>query len=242
MKFTRKVTPVLMLALALLFASAARPGHASRAQDAAKQSDPNKYLYADFEEMKDGRPVSSNGGLVQIVSYQESSSNPAQYKGLAGSNPPAPELVRLKKDDPNHAAAFDYMLTAPNQYAGVGVEVHGRADRDGKAVADDMSGYKEVTLQIYATGVERLRFEVLSRGVGGDTPNGFPQATFKVTQGFNTYKIPLKSLLQPQWAQPRVSAKDVLSKLTAVGITAYCDQQCRPAQGTIIVDNIVFEK
>jgi len=60
---------------------------------------------------------------VQLVSYQESPSSPSRFKGLEGSNPPAPELVRLKKGDPNRAIAFDYELTTPNQYAGVGVEV-----------------------------------------------------------------------------------------------------------------------
>ena len=28
---------------------------------------------------------------------------------------------------------------------------------------------------------------------------------------------------------------------TAIGITAYCNQ-CTPAKGTVVVDNIVFEK
>jgi hypothetical protein len=246
MRLTRTLlAAVLLTALALLLSAAARPGRARAAstQDAAapKQEDPNRYVYADFEEAKENRPVSSHGGLVQLVSYQENSSNPARYKGLADANPAAPELVRLKKDDPNHAAAFDYELTSPNQYAGVGVEIHGRPDKDGKTVADDMSAYKDVTLQIYATGVQSLRLEIMSRGQGSGAPQAFPQATFKVTQGFNTYKIPLKSLLQPEWAQPRLSSKDVLKKLTAVGVTAYCNA-CVPAHGTVIVDNVVFEK
>ena len=124
---------------------------------------------------------------------------------------------------------------------GSGVEVHGEPDKDGKSVADDVSEYKSVSLQIYATGVPSLRLELISRGQGLPPTNGFPQTTFKVTPGFNTYRVPLKSLLQPEWAQPRISAKDVLKKLTAVAVTAYCNQ-CTPANGTVVIDNIVFEK
>ena len=247
MRLTKASAIVLsMTVLALLACVAARPCKSARAaprQDAPAKpaQSADKLVYADFETANDKRPVSSRGGLVQLVSYQESPSSPSRFKGLEGSNPPAPELVRLKKDDPNRAIAFDYELTTPNQYAGVGVEVHGEPDKDGKPVADDVSEYKSVSLQIYATGVPSLRLELISRGQGLPPTNGFPQTTFKVTPGFNTYRVPLKSLLQPEWAQPRVSAKDVLKKLTAVAVTAYCNQ-CTPAKGTIVIDNIVFEK
>jgi len=39
--------------------------------------------------------------------------------GVEGLTPPAPELVRVKKGDPNHAAKFDYALASPNSFAGV---------------------------------------------------------------------------------------------------------------------------
>ncbi|MFL6208542.1 MAG: hypothetical protein ACJ74W_06800 [Pyrinomonadaceae bacterium] len=226
MKLT--VISLLLVCLCLLsaFAGAAQEG--------------DKLVYADFETLQDNRPVSNRGGLVQLVSYQESPSNQSRYKGLAGANPAAPEAVHLKQGDPNKAIAFDYELPAPNQYAGVGVEVHGQPDKDGKTVPDDVSGYKFVALQVYATGVPSLRLELMSRGQGLGAPNGFPQATFKITPGFNTYRIPLKSLLQPEWAQPRVSTKDVLKKLTAVNVTAYCNQ-CTSYKGTVVIDNIVFE-
>lgn len=235
-----KPIKMLFLLCCLALIGSAAGGAARRAESAGAPQDAAKLVYADFEATKDNRPVSCHGGLVQLVSYQENAASPARFKGLAGANPPAPELVRLKKDDPNHAVAFDYELTAPNQYAGVGLEVHGEPDKDGHPVADDLSGYKDVSLQIYATGVSSLRFEVISRGQGLGAPSGFPQATFKVTPGFNTYKIPLKSLLQPGWAQPRVSVKDVLKKLTSINVSAYCNA-CVPARGTIIIDNIVFE-
>jgi hypothetical protein len=174
---------------------------------------------------------------VQLISYEETTKS--HYKGLEGSN--APEVVRLKPDDPNHAIAFDYELYSPNQYAGVGVEIHGEPDKDGKPVADDLSAYKTLSMQVYATGVSSLRVEIISRGQGINMTSGFPQMAFKIKPGFNTYKIPLSSLNQPRWAETKVGPKDVLKKLTAVSLTAFCEQ-CTPVRGTVVVDNLVFQK
>lgn len=226
---------VLFFGAAALLAAAVH----TRPSAAAPQADGDRFVYADFEDVQDKRPVSKRGGLVQIVSYQETT--PSRFKGLADSNPPAPELVRLKADDPNRAAAFDYELYSPNQYAGVGLEVQGRPVQDGKLVPDDLSAYKHVSMQVYATGVQSLRFEIISRGQGINLTSGFPQMSFKIKQGFNTYKIPLGSLAQPSWVETRVGTKDVLRKLTAVGLTTYCER-CTPLKGTVVVDNIAFEK
>jgi hypothetical protein len=149
--------------------------------------------------------------------------------------------VRLKPDDPNHAIAFDYELYSPNQYAGVGVEVNGQPGKDGKPVADDLSAYKFLSMQVYATGVQSLRVEIMSRGQGINLTGGFPQMAFRVKPGFNTYRIPLGSLKQPSWASTKVGAQDVLKKLTAVSLTAFCEK-CAPVRGTVVVDNITFEK
>lgn len=196
-------------------------------------------VYADFDTQTDSRPVSSRGGLVQLTSYQENEIMKSSFKGLEGANPAAPELVRTSKDSPNRAISFDYRLLAPNQWAGVGVEIHGQPDKDGKPVPDDVSAYKYLMLQAYATGVTSLRIEFLSRGQGISVSNGYPQMSFKVVPGFNTYKVQFKSLEQPQYAEPRVATKDVLKKLTAIGITAYCGP-CTPMSGTVVVDNLVF--
>jgi hypothetical protein len=51
--------------------------------------------------------------------------------------------------------------------------------------------------------------------------------------------IPLKGLSQPSWAE-RVDPKDVLKKLTAISVSAYCNQ-CTPQNGMVLVDNIVFQ-
>lgn len=225
------------LLCALLVWGLSADGSKQLAQSAQPGGD--RVVYADFESMQGERPVSSRGGSIQLISYQES--NPAKMKGLANSTPPAPELVRLKQDDPNRAAAFDYEMYPPNQYAGVGIQVGGLPDKDGKPVAEDLSAYKYLSMDIYATGVPRLRVEILSRGQGINMSSGFPQSAFKVKPGLNTYKIPLNSLAQPSWADTKVGTKDVLKKLTGISLVAFCEN-CTPTKGTIVLDNVVFEK
>lgn len=208
---------------------------------AARAQSGNALVYADFEAMENNRPVSARGGLVQIVAYQESDVRKSTFKGIEGSNPAAPEWVRTKKDDPNHAVKFDFGLQAPNQFAGVGLEIHGQPDKDGKPVADDVSGYKELSMQVYATGVTALRLEAISHGQGIEFQGGYPQKVFKVRPGLNTYKVPLNTLLQPTWVETRIDPTDILKKLTAINISAFCDA-CMPVEGMVIVDNVTFEK
>src|ERR1041385_6679510 len=102
----------------------------------------DKFVYADFEKMENGRPVSSNGGLVQIYTGQEST--PVKFKGLANASPGAPELIVLKDAPQNHLASFEYNLLGPNQWANLTLQVQGRPMKDGKQVADDVSGYKQM--------------------------------------------------------------------------------------------------
>ena len=214
------------------------------ASKALAQSD-EKLVYADFDTVKDNRPLSSRGGYVQLFAGSENPGNPAKFTGMPGVNN-APELVRLKQDDPNRAATFSYTLSSPNRYANVTLDIHGLPDRDGKPVAEDVSGYKNLTFQVYAkgspppTGVLYLRVELTSHGQGINLQYGFPQAAVKLSPtGFNTYKVALKSLAQPSWVQDRVDTKEVLRKLTSVQISVYCDQ-CSPTNGMLIVDNVIF--
>jgi hypothetical protein len=226
-----------------LLALAASPGRPSSAQQTPSKDgkpDGDTFVYADFENVQENRALSNRGGIVQLTSYHERTEN--RFKGLANSTPPAPEVVRLKQDDPNRAVAFDYELYSPNQYAGVGLEIQGQPYQDGKPVAEDLSGYKNLLVQIYATGVTTLRVEIMSRGQGINLASGFPQSSFKIRPGFNTYKIPLDSLSQPSWVDTRVSTKDVLKKLTALSLTAFCENNCSPVKGTVVVDNVVFQK
>lgn len=199
----------------------------------------DKFVYADFEKVENGRPVSNGGGFIQIYTSQETT--PVQFKGLANASPGAPELVRLKGDDPNHLASFDYNLTVPNQWANVTLEIQGRPNKDGKPVADDVSAYKQLSLQLYATGAEYLRVEFVSHGQGINANAGFPQTSVKLKPGLNTYLIPFKTLSQPSWAQDKIDTKELLKKLTAVSISAFCNQ-CVLQQGRVLVDNLVFQK
>ena len=199
----------------------------------------DKFVYADFEKMENGRPVSNNGGMVQIYTGEEST--PVKYKGLANASPGAPELIVLKDAPTNHLASFEYTLVGPNQWANVTMEVQGRPMKDGKPVADDVSGYKQMTLQLYATGVDSLRVEFISHGQGINLTAGFPQLPLRLKPGLNTYVIPLKGLQQPSWVQERVDSKEVLKKLTAISVSAYCEQ-CTPKNGMVLVDNVVFQK
>jgi hypothetical protein len=201
----------------------------------------NNLVYADFENVQEKRPLSNHGGLVQLISYEERATLPSRYRGLADSNPPVPEVVRLRPDDPNRAITFEYELQGPNEYAGVGVEVHGQADKDGKPVADDVSEYKFLEMQLYEKGLPNMRVEFISRGQGISMSRGYPQMVFKVKDGINTYRIPLKQVSQPSWAETKVSPKDVLRKLTAIALFVSCDQ-CTAAKGTVVVDNIAFVK
>ena len=204
----------------------------------------DKLVYADFELMKDGRPVSSRGGRIQLQGGQENPTLQSKFKGVEGTD--APELVRLKPDDPNKAATFTYELTSPNHYANVTLNVHGLPDKDGKPVGEDISAYKFITLQVYAqgtpkpTGVQMVRIELISRGQGVNLEWGFPRAAFKLSPaGFNTYKIALKSLAQPPYAPDKVDLKEVLKKLTEVNIDVYCEP-CVPISGMVVIDNITF--
>ncbi len=223
-----KLTTSFTIAVLLLLAITAGP---SSAQD-------DKLVYADFEKAENGRPISNNGGLVQIYTAQEST--PVKFKGLANASPGAPERIVLKDAPQNHLASFEYNLLGPNQWANVTLEVMGHPMKDGKTVADDVSGYRQLSLQLYATGVDSLRVEFVSHGQGVNLDSGFPQLPVRLKSGLNTYVIPLKGVTQPSWAE-KVDAKEVLRKLTAISISAYCNQ-CTPQQGMVLVDNLVFQK
>ncbi len=208
---------------------------------ATYSQDGDKFVYADFEKTANSRPVTNAGGMVQIYTGHETT--PVKFKGLASASPGAPELIVLKDAPQNHLAAFEYNLFGPNQWANVTLEIQGRPFKDGKPVADDVSGYKQLSLQLYATGVDALRVEFVSHGQGINITAGFPQLPVRLKPGLNTYVIPLKGLSQPTWipAEDRVDTKEVLKKLTAVSISAYCEQ-CTPKTGMVLVDNLVFQK
>jgi hypothetical protein len=239
-----KVTSVGFILFGVVIGSQLWPVTAKQAQQTTPQSqtgsaDESKFVYADFERVENGRVVSNSGGLIQIFTGQETT--PVQFKGAPNASPGAPEMVRAKGDEKNHLASFDYTLVGPNQWANVTLEIQGHPSQNGQPVADDMSGYKNLSLQLYATGVQSIRVEFISHGQGIKLDAGFPQVQLRIKAGLNTYVIPLKNLQQPSWQQQRVSTKDVLKGLTAISISAYCEQ-CTPENGTVVVDNLVFQK
>lgn len=225
-----------VVTLATAAASAFNPG------EVVQSANSNRLLYADFEKMENNRPVSARGGLIQLFAYEESAVHKSSFKGLAGAEPPAPELVRIKKDDPNLAMKFDFSLRAPNQWAGVTVEIHGQPDADGRFVPDDVSGFARLSMQVYATGIDILRLEAISKGAGKDLGTVYPRMTFKVRPGFNTYQVPLSGFTQPAGESVRVDPKDVFKVLTSINLTAFCDQCDINKAGMVIVDNMIFEK
>ncbi len=201
--------------------------------------DDGKLVYADFEKVENGRAVSNSGGLIQIYTGQEST--PVKFKGVAGASPGAPELVRLPNSETNHLAAFEYSLVGPNQWANVTLEIQGKPASNGQPAADDVSGFKNLSMQLYATGIDSVRVEVISHGQGIKLDAGFPQMAIRLKPGLNTYLIPLNKLAQPSWQQQKVDTKEVLKKLTAVSISAFCGP-CANQNGQMVVDNVTFQK
>ncbi|HUS12226.1 MAG TPA: hypothetical protein VMZ30_17300 [Pyrinomonadaceae bacterium] len=209
------------------------------AQEASKPADPSKLVYADFQNSQNGRPVSSRGGMTRLNRYSQNPANPPEYRGLEKADPPAPALARVTADDV--AAAFDYELRIPNEWEGVNIEVFGQPEKDGKLVADDVSAYKFITLRVFAKGPKHIRLELITRGHGANLESGYPVANFRVSPGFNTYKLKLDSFNQPQWAMPLDLKGDVLKKLTSITVGVFCDK-CTMEKGTVVIDNIAFEK
>jgi hypothetical protein len=211
------------------------------AQDSSKlaESTDTKLIYADFQNAQNGRPVSKRGGLTRLNRYSQNSANPPQFSGMESADPPAPALARVTDED--RAAAFNYEMRIPNEWEGVSLEVFGQPEKDGKLVADDVSGYKYITFRLFAKGPRMIRIELITRGHGANLDGGYPMANIRVQEGFNTYKLKLDSFNQPEWATQLDLKRDVLMKLTSVQIGVTCDK-CIIEKGTVVVDNIAFEK
>lgn len=231
---------ICLVAIVLLGLLTPTTSNSSLSYQEVASGDGSKLVYADFEKVENGRAVSNGGGQIQIYTGQEST--PVKFKGIAGASPGAPEVVRLPQDEKNHLASFEYSLTGPNQWANVTLEIQGKPTANGQPVADDVSGFKNLSMQLYATGIDSVRVEVISHGQGIKLDAGFPQMAIKLKPGLNTYLIPLNKLVQPNWQQQKVDAKEVLKKLTAVTISVFCGGQCTPQNGQVVVDNVMFQK
>jgi hypothetical protein len=225
-----------ILAVSIILVVGSVPG-----QNASKppESEASKLVYADFQNQQSARPVSKHGGAVRLNVYAQNLANPPQFRGLENANPPAPAFARVTAEDV--AAAFDYELRIPNEWAGVNMEVFGEPEKDGKLVPDDVSGYKFITLRVFTKGAQYIKIELISRGQGTNLESGYPAAGFHVSPGFITYKLKLDSFSQPEWAVQLDLKRDILKKLTSVTVGVHCDK-CIMEKGTVVVDNIAFEK
>jgi hypothetical protein len=230
------------LALALLCLSniemLAQNGDKSKASD-------EKLVYADFQKLENGRLVSSRGGRTQLNRWAQNMGAATKMRGLENAEPPTPAPARVTDQDT--AAAFEYEIRLPNEWAGVSLEVFGQPEKDGKPVGDDISEYKFITMRLFAKretadkGPQSVRVELISRGLGVSLESGYPQMTFRLTPGFNTYRFKLDSFRQPEWATQVDFKRDILKKLTSVTIGVFCDK-CHMESGTVVVDNLAFEK
>src|SRR5258708_25864737 len=121
-----------------------------------------KLIYADFQKVENGRPVSKKGGMTRLNHYSQNEATPPQFRGLENANPPAPAFARVTPEDV--AAAFDYEFRIPNEWAGVNMEIFGEPEKDGKLVPDDVSGYKFISLRVFAKGAQHIRLALIARG------------------------------------------------------------------------------
>lgn len=206
--------------------------------DSPKTAD-EKLIYADFQKLENGRLVSSRGGRTQLNRWAQNMGAAPKMRGLENAEPPGPAPARVTDQDT--AAAFEYEMRLPNEWAGVNLEVFGQPEKDGKLVADDISGYKYISMRLFAKGPQSVRVELISRGLGVSLESGYPQMTFRLSPGFNTYKFKLDSFRQPEWATQLDFKRDILKKLTSVTIGVFCEK-CRIESGTVVVDNLAFEK
>src|SRR5437667_12905935 len=99
------------------------------AQDASKAAESNgsKLVYADFQNLQNGRPVSKRGGMTRLNRYSENATNPPQFRGLENADPPAPALARVTADDV--AGAFDYLMRAQDEWEGGNMDGCGQAEQ-----------------------------------------------------------------------------------------------------------------
>src|SRR5438105_15308877 len=91
-----------VVAALILAAVGAAPAQSLDTAKAA-QPDADKLVYADFQNLQNGRPVSERGGLTRLNWYAENMANAPRVRGLENADPPAPAGARLKAGDSNIA-------------------------------------------------------------------------------------------------------------------------------------------
>ena len=87
---------LFLTAILLLFVAPSLTAQNPSKPDASNES---KLIYADFQNVQNGRPVSKRGGQTRLNRYAQNSANPPQFRGMENTDPPAPALARVTDED-----------------------------------------------------------------------------------------------------------------------------------------------
>ncbi len=203
------------------------------------QEAPKKLMYADFEQLdKDKRPASARGGKVLFeANAEQASRKPALAPKMLGPQDPLTQRI-----------GFEFDIQAPNAWAEasmkvIGLKDRGRLDDWAKTlivIAEDVSGYDALSLDIGAAGITQVRLRLLSEGNGVDAGGAFPEYTLTIDGQLKNHRIPLSEFKQPtgDWVKKKITTEQVLKKLTGIQISA----TQIPSKGFVVIDNIGFEK
>jgi len=210
----------------------------SPAQEKDKGKDNgSRLVYADFEQVKDGHAVSARGGTLVMSGFEA-----IHTVSYTNSDKPWPRPPFVVPAAQNHSqmVGFDFSIPAGNAWASVNIEIRGLPEQDGKQVGEDVSMYNFLVVQVFAKGTDTMRAEVASKDNGVKVKDGEGHSfQFKLSGGFNTYRLPLNKFTQPKWDNViRVDLKDVLKHLTSV---SFAVMQI-PSTGQVVIDNVAFEK
>ncbi len=197
-----------------------------------------RLLYADFEKLsRENRPISNRDG--QIV-FDSNAPNPASKPKINprmfGAQAPLTQRLGFEFDIPQNPWAEASMKV-------IGMKDKGRLDDWAKTLlvkSEDVTGYKNLSLDLGAAGVTQLRLRVISEGNGVDAGGAHPEKIVTVTSSLQNYKIALADFKQPtgDWVTKKVTTEQVLKKLTGIQISV----TQAPSKGIVITDNIAFEK
>jgi hypothetical protein len=190
---------------------------------------------ATFETLTDGRPTSQNGGQIYLSGYQQDAAHPSSFSNQAAGSEAAP-LVVPASGGRSQYAAFDYAITAPNQYAGVvmTVELNPRSGTD--TVGSDQSAYGTLHLDLAGTGATQVRLELIGERSLGIADGSNPQVYVTLPAGSTSLDVPISRFAQPDWAPTKVATGEVMKRLVAVQLVV--DQV--PASGRVELDNLAL--
>lgn len=199
---------------------------------------PKALIYADFTHT-DGKVQSARAGQVQLFGFAQNKKAPVTFTNSDGPAPHLPLIAPAEGTLPPRIS-YAFEIKPGNEFAGVVLQIKGHPeDSSGRQVADDVSGYRALTVEADFEGTSATRIELISKDNGIDLPDGqYPQATFKVGPGMKPYTIPLEWFKQPEYATAKLDSKLVLQKLTTVQVVL----PVVPSKGAVQVQRVYFSK